>query len=110
MSDTLTPVRSTADRPPAMLIGLVSALVVILVVLAATAGVVWIRADRHESAREKARNEALTAARQAIINLDAISFGTLAADLKRVEDGSTGKFKELFTKSEATLRDLYPQQ
>ena len=85
-------------------------LVVLLTLACAVLTVLGVRHRQHRTSLDKARTEAVSAGRQAIINLDAISAGTLDADLKRVEAVSTGKFKELFTKSEATLRELYPQQ
>ncbi|MBW8821872.1 MAG: hypothetical protein JF598_27610, partial [Streptomyces sp.] len=84
--------------------------VVVLALVAAALAVTGFSHRRHREALDEARTQALAAGRQAIINLDAISATTLDADLKRVEGVSTGKFKELFTKSEATLRDLYPKQ
>ena len=85
-------------------------LVVLLTLGCAVLTVLGVRHRQHRSALDRARTEAVSAGRQAIINLDAISASTLDADFKRVEAVSTGKFKELFTKSEATLRELYPQQ
>ena len=85
-------------------------LVVLLTLACAVLTVLGVRHAQHRSALDRARTQALTAGRQAILNLDAISAGTLDADLKRVEGVSTGKFKDLFGKSEATLRDLYPKQ
>jgi Mce-associated membrane protein len=107
MSDTST---SPAGGAPAALIGLVSGLSVVLLLLAVAALGIKILHHPQDRALDQARNAALAAGRQAIVNLDAISATTLDADLKRVEDGSTGSFKQLFTKSEATLRDLYPKQ
>ena len=86
----------------------------VLLVLAVVLGVlliVKVGPDHSRGERlDQARRDALSAGRQAIINLDAISAKTLDADLKRVEEVSTGKFKDLFTKSEGTLRELYPKQ
>jgi Mce-associated membrane protein len=85
-------------------------LVVVLTLACATLTLLGVRHRQHRTALDRARTEAVAAGRQAIINLDAISAATLDADLKRIQAVSTGKFKELFTKSEATLRDLYPKQ
>jgi Mce-associated membrane protein len=90
--------------------GVLATLVVLLTLACVVLTVVGVRHRQHRAVLDSARTAALSAARQAIINLDAISAATLDADLKRVEALSTGKFKELFTKSEATLRELYPQR
>ena len=88
-----------------------TALLVVAAVVLAAVYLVKVRPDHAQDAKLfAARTGALAAGRQAIINLDAISAKTLDADLKRVEAVSTGKFKDLFTKSETTLRDLYPRQ
>lgn len=104
MSDT--PTSPDAQRWTPVLV----TLVVLLTLACAVLTVLGVRHHQHRGALDRARTQALAAGRQAIINLDAISAGTLDADLKRVEAISTGKFKELFTKSEATLRELYPKQ
>jgi Mce-associated membrane protein len=85
-------------------------LAVVLALVAVALTITGVAHRRHLSALDQARTQAVAAGRQAIINLDAISAATLDADLKRVQAGSTGKFKQLFTSSEATLRDLYPKQ
>ena len=90
------------------------AVTALLLVAAVVLGVLYAAKVHPDHTRDAklvaARAQALTAGRQAIINLDAISAKTLDADLKRVEALATGKFKELFTKSEGTLRELYPKQ
>jgi Mce-associated membrane protein len=101
---------STPARTPAALVVAVSVLAVATVALAVVILVVAKPHHDHDVALVTARKEALSAGRQAILNLNAISEKTLEADLKRVEAGATGKFKTLFTKSEATLRELYPQR
>jgi Mce-associated membrane protein len=58
--------------------------------------------DRH--ALERAREAALTAARQEIVNLDSLAFSTIDRDLKRVLDGATGTFKTQFTGAQRELR------
>jgi Mce-associated membrane protein len=103
----------TADLPgrPSRALAVIAALLgLATVVLAVLVLAVARPHHRHDLALRTARTEALAAGRQAIINLDAISAATIDADLKRVRDGATGKFKDLFTKSEATLRDLYPKR
>jgi len=89
----------------------VTALLLVAAVVLAVLYVVKVHPDHeHDAKLVAARTGAVAAGRQAIINLDAISAKTLDTDLKRVEAVSTGKFKDLFTKSETTLRSLYPQQ
>lgn len=106
----------TTTRPeagPAASRGL-TAVAAVLLVLAAVLAVLYFAKVRPDHRRDlqlaRARTEALAAGRQAILDLDAISAPTLDKDLKRVEAVSTGKFKDLFTKSESTLRELYPKQ
>jgi len=101
------PSPSPARSPWTAVLGTLAALLTVACLVLAVLGV---QRHQHRAALDQARSEALTAGRQAIINLDAISAGTLDVDLKRVEAISTGKFKDLFTKSEETLRDLYPKQ
>jgi Mce-associated membrane protein len=85
-----------------------------LVVLAAV-GLVLVVASvvlalvgkQHTDAREEregARDAALSAARQAILNLDALSAATIDADLKRVLASATGSFKDEFSKAQADLK------
>ncbi|MCW2598786.1 MAG: hypothetical protein JWM02_615 [Frankiales bacterium] len=90
-----------------------------LVVLSAV-GVVLIIASivlafvvkQHSDARRNldiARSDAVAAARQAIINLDSISAATIDADLKRVLAGTTGSFKDQFSKSQTDLKQVVVQ-
>lgn len=90
--------------------GVLLVLVVVLALLAVVLTVIGLAHRRHRDALDRARAAAVQAGRQELLNLDALSAKTLDADLKRVQDGATGKFKDLFTKSEATLRELYPKQ
>lgn len=66
------------------------------------------KADR--AALRTARAAAASAAGQLVVNLDALSAGTVDADMKRVVLGSTGTFKSQFTKSQAQLRDYVVKQ
>lgn len=76
----------------------------VLVVASVVLAVVVKQHTDARSARDNARDDAVAAARQAILNLDALSAATIDADLKRVVDGATGTFKEQFTKAEPDLR------
>lgn len=100
-----------SDTPSRRGLIAVTALLLVAAVALAVVYLVKVRPDAaHDAKLVAARTQALAAGRQAIVNLDAISAKTLDADLKRVEAVSVGKFKELFTKSEGTLRELYPKQ
>lgn len=82
--------------------------VLVAVLLVATLVLAWVvkghRDDRE--ALEAAREAALRAGRQAILNLDALSAATVDADLKRVVDGSTGDFKKQFVQAQGDLKSL----
>ena len=82
--------------------------VLVVVLLVATLVLAWVvkghRDDRE--ALESAREAALRAGRQAILNLDALSAATVDADLKRVVDGATGDFKKQFTQAQSDLKSL----
>jgi Mce-associated membrane protein len=98
--------RAGLARRDRRLVLVLSALVVILVVASLALAVV-VRS--HRSARSDlavARDAALTAGRQAILNLDALSASTIDRDLARVVAGATGTFKDQFTKSQGTLKQL----
>jgi Mce-associated membrane protein len=56
------------------------------------------------NALDDAREAALTAARQEIVNLDSLAYSSIDRDLKRVLDGATGKFKDQFTRAQADLK------
>lgn len=61
---------------------------------------------RHLSSRrdaDSARADALASARQAILNLDALSAATIDRDLTRVVVGSTGAFRDSFSKAQKDL-------
>lgn len=53
-------------------------------------------------ALNSARSAATAAARQHIVNLDSLSWKTIDADLARVLAGSTGTFKDQFTRAQRT--------
>ena len=97
-----------APLPPRRRIAVVvlSSVAVLLVVSSIVLALV-VRA--HRTARSdlaEARQSALAAGRQAIINLDALSAPTIDRDLARVVAGATGTFKDQFSKSQATLKQL----
>jgi Mce-associated membrane protein len=83
-----------------------SALAAALVVAVAVLSFVALSHRRDRQALEDARENALAAGRQAILNLDALSAATIDKDLARVVAGATGTFKEQFTKAQADLKEL----
>jgi len=86
------------------------ALAVLLLAVAVVLGVV-VKGQRDDRNRlTDARNGALAAGRQMIVNLDSISASTIDRDLKRVLDGSTGKFKEQFDRAKEQLKTLVVQR
>jgi Mce-associated membrane protein len=89
---------------------LLAALAALLLLLALSLGYV-VKGQRDDRARlTDARNDALTAGRQLIVNLDSISAATIDRDLTRVLDGSTGKFKEQFERAKDQLKALVVQR
>jgi Mce-associated membrane protein len=83
---------------------------VLLLIAAAVLGVVVQNHRSHRDDLERAREAALASARQTIINLDALSFSTIDADLKRVLGSATGKFADQFGKAQTDLKALVAQQ
>ncbi|MGZ6791449.1 MAG: hypothetical protein ACXVFV_00750 [Mycobacteriales bacterium] len=81
-----------------------SAIGLVLVVACVVLALLGKQHTDARDARENARDDAVAAARQAILNLDALSAATIDADLKRVVAGATGTFKDQFTKAEPDLR------
>ncbi|HUR13928.1 MAG TPA: hypothetical protein VM097_05505 [Mycobacteriales bacterium] len=61
-------------------------------------------------ALDEARNAAVSAARQEIVNLDSLSWQTIDADLKRVLDGATGTFKDQFSRAQKDLKPVVVQR
>ena len=82
---------------------------VVGVLLIAASIALAIIGGQHKSARsdlESARSDAVTAARQEILNLDSLSAATIDADLGRVVAGATGSFKDQFGKAQAALKQV----
>lgn len=100
---------STGDRGRLMSIVTVAlaVLAAVAVVTAGAYGVAWFRAA-NDPAQEAAmaREEVLRDARQVILNLEAINYETLDADLARWEASVTGPLLEDFRAS----RDRYAEQ
>ena len=94
------------DRRPRPVATILSMLVVAL--LAAAVALAFV-VKSHLDARDKvaaARDNALQAGRQAILNLDALSAVTIDQDLARVVAGATGQFKSQFVAAEGDLKNL----
>ena len=89
------------------------ALAVLAFALAAASvglGVTVVSHLRDRDSLAEARESALAAARQEIVNLDSLSHTTIDADLKRVIDGATGTFKDQFTRAQGDLKSLVVQR
>ena len=65
--------------------------------LTATGGMLW--AHHNATAREQRTAEYAAAARQNVVNLMAIDYNTAADSVKRVLDGSIGKFHDNFAET-----------
>jgi Mce-associated membrane protein len=89
---------------------ILSIVAALLIVAAITLAFVWRHNETSRSSLDDARAAAVSAARQEIINLDSISAATIDADLTRTVAGATGSFKDLFTKSQADLKQLVLQR
>lgn len=85
---------STPDVRGCRLGPLIAAIGVVVLLLAATvtSGVVWNGARAAAADRENV----LSAARQAAVNLTTIDFNSVESDVRRVLDGATGDFGGLF--------------
>ncbi len=88
---------------------LVVALSVLCAVLVVACLALALVVRSHRAARvdvATARENALAAGRQAILNLDALSASTIDTDLTRVIAGATGGFKDQFVKAQGDLKSL----
>ncbi len=81
----------------------------LLVVASIVLAVVLAQHQNARSRLESARADAVSAARQAILNLDSLSAATIDDDLKRVLAGSTGSFRDQFGKAQADLKAVVVQ-
>lgn len=91
----------------------VVALSAVAVLLAAASVGLAVTVKAHvddRNALDTARNAAVAAARQEIVNLDSLSWDTVDADLKRVLDGATGTFKDQFTRAQKDLKPVVVQR
>lgn len=77
----------------------------VLLLLACVILALVVKSQRDDrEALANAREAALQAGRQAILNLDALSAATIDADLARVVAQATGQFKQQFTGGQGELR------
>lgn len=111
------PTTHAADEPQDAAPRRVGVAVLVLAVVAAMLAVACVAlalVTRSQRAARSdflaARNAAASAAGQLVVDLDALSAGTIDADLKRVVGLSTGTFKKQFTSSQAQLRTVVVQQ
>ena len=84
-------------------------LTVVSVALAAASIGLWVVVSGHlhdRAALDEARNDAVSAARQEIVNLHGIKYTTIDADLKRILDGATGAFKDQFARAQTTIKPI----
>jgi Mce-associated membrane protein len=89
---------------------LLAGLVALLVAGSVALGVTVVSHLHDRDALNGARDDALTAARQEIVNLDSLDHATIDADLKRVVDGATGTFKDQFSRAQSDLKSLIVQR
>ncbi len=91
----------------------VIALSVVAVLLAASSLALAVTVRSHVNDRDaldSARNAAVAAARQEIVNLDSLSWTTIDADLARVLEGATGTFKDQFGRAQTDLKTVVVQR
>lgn len=101
-----SPEETVPARSRSRLVVVLSALCVLLVLVCLVLALV-VRAHRAtRSDAATARENALAAGRQAILNLDALSATTIDKDLARVVAGATGTFKDQFVKAQGDLKSL----
>jgi Mce-associated membrane protein len=105
------PPTGTRDSARGRWLQIATAAAAVLAVLATVAagwyGIAWFRAaNSAEQAAATMRNDVLRDARQVILNLEAINYETLDADLTRWESSVTGPLLEEFR----TSRDRYAEQ
>lgn len=107
-TDVVSSPGGSAELPRGARTALIVLSVVAVLLIAASIALAII-GGQHKSARadlESARSDAVTAARQEILNLDSLSAATIDADLARVVAGSTGSFKAQFGKATAELKQV----
>ncbi len=100
------PVVDTATRVRSPWVAVLASLAAVLLIACCVLALVVKSHRDSRSASDAAREAALSAGRQAILNLDALSAGTIDKDLARVVAGATGSFKDQFVKAQGDLKSL----
>jgi Mce-associated membrane protein len=100
------PLSSRARTAVQLLTVIAAALAAATVALGVTITSHWHDGD----ALDRARDDALVAARQEIVNLDSLNHATIDADLARVVEGATGTFKDQFTRAQGDLKSVILQR
>jgi len=100
------PSRLPLSRPARTAILLLTVLCALLTAASIGLGVTVLSHRSDTDKLDAARDAALTAARQEIVNLDSLDHATIDADLKRVLEGATGTFKEQFSRAQGDLKSL----
>ncbi|MEV8374451.1 hypothetical protein AB0P21_17050 [Kribbella sp. NPDC056861] len=93
-------VRRPAGRGPVILAWGLS----VLLVVALAGATLSVVALRGQDARDSERDGALKAARQLALDFTTYNYTSWDADVKRVQDGSTGQFKEEFKAASETIK------
>jgi Mce-associated membrane protein len=106
VTDTVPQAPSRLPLPPAARTAAVLLAVLATLLLAASAGLaVTVKSHLDDrNALDDAREGALAAARQEVINLDSVSWSTFDRDFARILSGGTGDFKDQITKGQAELK------
>ena len=111
MTDQIpAPARLPLSRPARTAIRGLSVLCVALAAASIALGVTVLAHRSDTDALDQARNAALAAARQEIVNLDSLNHASIDADLKLVLEGATGTFKDQFTRAQGDLKSLIVQR
>jgi Mce-associated membrane protein len=91
--------------PSRALTRVLAGLVVVLLVAGVALSVLLAARLDDRRTLERAGQDALTAGRQLIVNLDSLSAATVDADMARVLSGATGTFKDQFARSQEVLKE-----
>lgn len=112
MTATLPPATGRQPLAPAARRVALALAVVAMVLLASSVAlaVTVISHVNDRKALDHAREKAVAAARQEIINLDSLAYSSIDRDLKRVLDGATGTFKGQFTRAQQDLKGQIVQR
>ena len=104
------PRRAALTRNGVIVVSVLSAVALVLVVVCVALALQQRSRSQQRDRLEQARSAAVRAARQEILNLDALSAPTVDRDLARVLDGATGTFAGEFAKSQPNLKTIITSQ